>query len=46
MLAAMRKLDEGTYGICEVCGKEIPAGRLEAMPEAIRCVEDLESPPP
>lgn len=37
---AMRKLEEGTYGICEVCGKEIPTGRLEAMPEAIRCVED------
>jgi DnaK suppressor protein len=37
---ALRKLDEGTYGICEACGKEIPAERLEAMPGARLCVED------
>ena len=37
---ALQRLAEGTYGICVDCGKEIPAGRLKAMPEAIRCVED------
>lgn len=37
---ALRKVDEGTYGICEACGKEIPAERLEAMPGARFCVED------
>jgi len=37
---AVRKVDEGTYGICEACGKEIPAERLEAMPGARFCVED------
>ena len=37
---ALRKLDDGTYGTCEACGKEIPAERLEAMPGARFCVED------
>jgi len=36
---AMAALDSGTYGNCVVCGKEIPAGRLEAMPEAVRCID-------
>jgi len=37
---ARKALAEGRYGICEDCGKEIPAARLEAIPETIRCVED------
>ncbi len=37
---ARRRLEEGAYGTCVDCGREIPAGRLEAIPEAIRCVED------
>ena len=37
---ALAKLDEGTYGECDVCGKLIPAGRLEALPWAVLCVED------
>jgi len=37
---AQRALADGTYGICVDCGKEIPAARLQAMPESIRCVED------
>lgn len=28
----------GHYGICERCGATIPAGRLEALPSAVRCV--------
>lgn len=34
---ALRKLAEGTYGICEDCGEEIPRERLEVMPFAILC---------
>lgn len=34
---AYRKLVNGTYGICESCGMEIPIKRLEAMPEALCC---------
>jgi RNA polymerase-binding transcription factor DksA len=37
---ALRRMEEGTYGICEVCGKEIPYERLEALPHATLCVED------
>ncbi len=37
---ALSKLEEGSYGICEACGKEIPPERLEAMPGARFCVED------
>lgn len=37
---ARRALADGTYGTCVDCGKEIPARRLEAMPEAVRCLED------
>jgi len=35
---ALRRLDEGSYGICEVCATPIPYERLEAIPHALRCV--------
>jgi len=41
---AERRLEDGTYGICAVCQKPIPDGRLEAKPEAEYCVEH--EPPP
>ncbi|HUR22554.1 MAG TPA: TraR/DksA C4-type zinc finger protein [Acidimicrobiales bacterium] len=37
--AALVKLDQGRYGICEGCGKPIPAPRLEAMPAAAFCID-------
>ena len=37
---ARKALAEGRYGICVDCGNEIPAGRLEAIPETVRCVDD------
>src|SRR3954465_5471063 len=40
VLRAFEKLDEGSYGSCDVCGKQIPEGRLEALPWAVLCVED------
>ncbi len=40
VLRAMEKLDDGTYGACDVCGEPIPEGRLEALPWAVLCVED------
>ena len=36
--AALGRLEAGTYGICEVCGRTIPGERLEARPAARRCV--------
>jgi RNA polymerase-binding transcription factor DksA len=35
---ALGKLDEGTYGRCEVCGEEIASARLEAMPATRFCI--------
>ncbi len=40
VVAALQRLDEGDYGTCVDCGKQIPAARLEVRPEAARCVED------
>jgi len=38
--AALARLDAGTYGICEKCGKPIDVDRLEALPWATQCLED------
>ena len=37
--AAIARLRRGEYGVCQACGNEIPAARLEAVPEAALCVE-------
>ena len=36
---AREALAKDRYGVCIVCGKDIPAERLEAIPESVRCVE-------
>ncbi len=36
---AFHRMDEGTYGICERCGKPINEERLEAFPYVARCIE-------
>jgi DnaK suppressor protein len=36
---ALRRVDEGVYGICERCGNPINPERLEAKPEATLCIE-------
>lgn len=33
----LQKLEQGTYGLCEQCGKEISQARLEIKPTAINC---------
>ena len=38
--AALSRIEEGTYGTCTMCGKDIPHERLEAVPYATLCVED------
>ncbi len=40
VLAALARLDDGTYGVCVDCGRPIPDARLEVRPEAARCIED------
>ena len=36
---ALAKLDEGTYGMCDACGKPIAAKRLQVMPNVVLCIE-------
>jgi RNA polymerase-binding transcription factor DksA len=39
---ALKKIEDGTYGICERCGEIIPAARLEAIPYTPFCIKDAE----
>jgi DnaK suppressor protein len=36
---ALRRIEEGTYGNCHGCGKQISTARLEAVPHARLCIE-------
>lgn len=36
---ALTRMDEGTYGTCEICGRVIGAERLEAMPATAACID-------
>jgi DnaK suppressor protein len=36
---ALQKFEEGTYGLCDSCGKPIAPERLEALPQASLCVD-------
>ncbi len=43
---AMGRIEEGTYGNCEVCKKSVPVTRLKAIPQVrtcLKCQEQLES---
>src|SRR4051812_5386062 len=40
--AALRRMDDGTYGTCDECGQEIGFPRLDAQPTALRCIQDQE----
>jgi RNA polymerase-binding transcription factor DksA len=40
---ALRKLDNGHFGLCETCGKPIPEARLQAKPAARYCVKDQQT---
>jgi DnaK suppressor protein len=35
---ALDKLDQGTYGLCDICGQPIEPARLEALPHASLCL--------
>ena len=38
--AALQRIENGTYGVCRKCGREISAERLEAYPWASLCIDD------
>ena len=37
--AALKRIDDGTYGICTNRGEQIPVERLEALPYATLCID-------
>ncbi len=37
---ALARIDDGTYGVCEICGNPIGKLRLQAFPRATLCVAD------
>jgi RNA polymerase-binding transcription factor len=40
---ALKRIDEGTYGICERCGRPIEKARLKALPYADLCIKDAQA---
>ena len=38
LTAALKRIEDGTYGTCVECGKPIGQARLKAIPEAVTCV--------
>jgi RNA polymerase-binding protein DksA len=38
--AALKRIDDGTYGTCERCGRPIEPERLEMLPYATLCIDD------
>ncbi len=38
-LLALRRIDDGTYGICSSCGRAVGKARLQAFPRATLCME-------
>lgn len=40
---ALIRMDEGTYGICSRCGKQIEKARLKALPYADLCIKDAQA---
>jgi DnaK suppressor protein len=42
VVAALARLDDGSYGVCVDCGQPIERARLEAIPWAPRCIPDQE----
>nr|WP_232337052.1 TraR/DksA C4-type zinc finger protein [Lysinibacillus timonensis] len=41
--AALAKIENGTYGVCEVCHQDIPYERLEALPYTAFCIEHTDA---
>ena len=40
---ALRRMDEGTYGICDICGKPIEKARVKALPYVDLCIKDAQA---
>lgn len=43
--AALKRLDDGTFGKCEMCGRDVSASRLEAIPYTRYCIKCADKAP-
>ncbi len=43
--SALRRLDDGKYGVCMTCGDDISSKRLAVRPASLECVDCAELPP-
>jgi DnaK suppressor protein len=35
---ALKRIEQGTYGICQTCSQDIPFARLDAVPSTLQCI--------
>ena len=42
--AALKRLEEGSYGVCSSCGEDIGEQRLAVRPESLECVDCADLP--
>ena len=40
---ALKRMDDGTYGVCDVCGKPIEKARMKALPYVDLCIKDAQA---
>jgi DnaK suppressor protein len=40
---ALKRMDEGTYGACDICGKPIEKARIKALPYVDLCIKDAQA---
>jgi len=40
---ALKRMDDGTYGVCDICGKPIEKARVKALPYADLCIKDAQA---
>jgi RNA polymerase-binding protein DksA len=40
---ALKRMEDGTYGICDICGKPIEKARMKALPHADLCIKDAQA---
>ncbi len=40
---ALKRIDDGTYGICDICGKPIEKARVKALPYVDLCIKDAQA---
>jgi DnaK suppressor protein len=40
---ALKRMDDGTYGVCDLCGKNIEKARVKALPYVDLCIKDAQA---